>query len=147
MEEHNEKKSKKVMGILCAVGVIAAFTTFANSSSNSTSSSRSAAHTQGNSTYFQKVEYHVGSTAPYDDAYIHTEAATVPVHMRQTYYYFAGHRNEQHSYPGFGSNMLSISDGYEYPRHDTATGNCYSKVYTGNSLNSSLMDSAYLYVK
>lgn len=144
MEDYNEK-FKKVMSVLCAVGTIAAFTTFANASSYHTSSNLSAAHTQGDgSTYFQKVEYHVGSTKPFDDAYIYTEAAAIPNLMRQTYYYFAGHHHEQHNYSYIGSGIQSISDGYKYSGHDTGTGNCYSKVYSGNSLNSSLVNSAYL---
>ncbi|WOC32518.1 MULTISPECIES: hypothetical protein [Caproicibacterium] len=103
MEDYNEK-FKKVMSVLCAVGTIAAFTTFANASSYHTSSNLSAAHTQGDgSTYFQKVEYHVGSTKPFDDAYIYTEAGAAPIRMRQIGYRFAGRSSEQHSYSLIGS--------------------------------------------
>ena len=86
-------------------------------------------HSDG-SHYF-KTEYHVGSSAPWDDAYVYAEAGAEVFKDRYMSYSFGGHVSSKHSFSGIGSGVQSDSYGYTLSGQDTGTGWCYACTRTG----------------
>lgn len=124
---------KKLFGF---VGVLALTVSLAVSASAftrsyTTSRWKSYAPQNSGSTYFLKTEYHVGTQAPWDDAYIYVEAGALPLTLREGYYYFGGYTDQFSNYNGFGSGVVGWHIGKEIDGQDTATGFCFAQTRSG----------------
>lgn len=101
-----------------------------------TDKNHSSTHSNGdNKNYFMKTEYHIGTTAPWDDAYIYVESGAPVFKRRKTHYDFGGAYHDQSTYSAIGSGVQSISDGYEVPGTDYATGVGVVFVLSGSGEN------------
>lgn len=99
------------------------------------------------SSHYLKTEYHVGSSAPLDDAYVYAEAGAIPFRYRYVSYNFGGHVNSQTSFSAIGSGVQSISDGYKIPGQDTGTGWCYACTRTGWHTSDPIDENMQLFIR
>lgn len=134
-------KHKKLISLVCVLSMFAcgAITTSAVSNTYSTGRNYSSSHVNhDNSTYYLKTEYHVGSTNPWDDAYIYAEAGANVLKERVVSYSFGGYTNTDASASYIGDGVQNISTGRTLAGQDTGTGWCSARTHSGNTKSYSI---------
>lgn len=132
------KKLFSFVGVL-SLTVAFAVTASATSASYNYSTSRyqNSVHTNSDSTFNLKTEYHVGTTAPWDYAYVYSEAGALAGKYRYVSYNFGGHSGNDGSVYNLDYDAIHI--GYEIPSQDTGTGSCHAETHaTGDKYSTTV---------
>jgi hypothetical protein len=138
-------KHLKLISLVFVLSVFACSAITVSAVSNRYSTSQNSNFSRANydnSTYYLKTEYHVGSTAPWDDAYIYTEAGANVLKYRIVSYSFGNYSHTTANASLWGGNpaVQCINDGVEIPSQDTATGWCYAETLSGSSASDSIVN-------
>lgn len=134
-------RHKKLISFVSVLSLVAACAVSASAMSQNYSTDRyhSSSQENGDGTYYLKTEYHVGSTAPWDDAYVYAEARALKNKGCEAGYEFGGQSHSIQKYDP-KDDLMPFHDGYKIPGQDTGIGHCYAQTFSGRSLSDSVVN-------